>query len=53
VPDPLWQARIVDAGSKAFGNAEPLLYLAQDQHTGVGGNLAAVEAGDNGFAGDR
>ena len=53
VPDPLRQARVVDAGGKTFGNAEPLLDLTQDQHTGVGGDLAAVEAGDDGFAGDR
>ena len=53
MPDPLRQARIVDAASKAFSNAEPLPDLAQDQHTGVGGDLTAVEAGDDGFAGDR
>ena len=53
VPDPLRQARIINAGGKAFGNAEPLLDLPQDQHAGVGGDLAAVEAGDDGFAGDR
>jgi hypothetical protein len=28
VPDPLRQARVIDAGGKAFGNAEPLLDLA-------------------------
>ena len=53
VPDPLGQARIVDAGGQAFGNAEPLLDLAQDQHAGVGGELPAVEAGDDGLAGGR
>ena len=53
VADPPRQARIVDAGGQAFGNAEPLLDLAQDQHAGVGGELPAVEAGDDGFAGDR
>jgi len=53
VADPLRQARIVDAGGQALGNAEPLFGLAQDQHAGIGGELPAVEAGDDGFAGDR
>jgi hypothetical protein len=53
VPNSLRQARIINAGGKAFGNAEPLLDLPQDQHAGVGGKLPAVEAGDEGLAGSR
>ena len=51
--DPPRQARVVDAGGQALGSAEPSLDLAQQQHAGVGGELPAVEAGDDGFAGDR
>jgi hypothetical protein len=53
VPDPLRQARIIKTGGKAFGYAEPLLDLTQDQHAGVGGKLPTVEVGDEGLAGDR
>ncbi len=53
VPDPFRQTRISNAGGKAFGHAEPLLDLTQGQHAGVGGELPAVEAGDDGFAGGR
>jgi hypothetical protein len=51
--DPLRQARVVDAGGQALGDAEPLLDLAQQQHAGVGGELPTVEAGDDGLAGGR
>ena len=53
VPDPLRRARIVDAGGEAVGDAEPALDLAQRQQAAVGGELPAVEAGDERLAGDR
>ena len=53
VPDPLRSARILDAGREPVGNAEPALDLAQRQQAAVGGELPAVEAGDDGLAADR
>jgi hypothetical protein len=53
VPDPSRQTWIVDAGGQAVGDAKPPLDLAQRQDAGVGGELPAVEAGDEGLAGDR
>jgi hypothetical protein len=50
VPDPSRQTWIVDAGGQAVGDAEPSLDLAQRQDAGVGGELPAVEAGDDGSA---
>jgi hypothetical protein len=46
-------ARIVDAGGEPVGDLEPLLDLAQDQKAAVGRQPAAVEPGDNLFAGNR
>ncbi len=53
VPHALRQARFIDAGGQALGDAEPLLDLAQHQHARVGGQLPTIEAGDDGLAGDR
>ena len=53
VPDPLGQARIVDAGGQTFGQAEPALNLAQGQQPAVRGEQAAIEAGNNGLASGR
>ena len=46
-------ARIVDAGGETVGDLEPPLDLAQDQHTAVGRQTAAVEPGNELFAGNR
>jgi hypothetical protein len=53
VPDALRRTWVVDAGSEALGQAEPLLDLAQGQQAAIGGELPAIEAGDQGHAGDR
>ena len=53
VPNPLRRARVVDAGGEPTGDAEPALDLTQSQQATVGGQLSAVEAGDQGLAGDR
>ena len=53
MPDPLRRARVVDAGGEPIGDAEPLLDLAQGQQAAIGGQLSAVEAGNQGPAGDR
>ena len=45
--------RIVDAGGQTIGHFEPALDLAQNQQTAIGGQTAAVEAGDDLFAGNR
>ena len=45
--------RIVDAGGQTVGDFEPALDLAQNQQTAVGGQPAAVEPGDDLFAGNR
>ena len=46
-------ARVLDAGREPVGYAEPALDLAQRQQAAIGGELPAVEAGDDGQAGDR
>ena len=46
-------ARIVDAGGEAVGDFEPALDLAQHQQPAVGRQPAAIEPGDNLFAGNR
>jgi hypothetical protein len=51
--NPLRQARIIDADGRAFSNAAPLLDLTQDLHAGVEEDLAAVESGDDDFAGNQ
>ena len=53
VPDPLGSARVLDTGREPLSYAEPALDLAQRQQAAVGGELPAVEAGDDGKAGDR
>jgi hypothetical protein len=53
VPDALRRTRVVEAGGEALGQAKPTLDLAQGQQAAVGGQLPAVEAGDQGLAGDR
>jgi len=53
VPDPFCQTGIVNAGGHARSDAEPLLDLAQCEDAGVGGELPAIEAGEEGLAGDR
>src|SRR5512132_3615800 len=45
--------RIVDAGGQTIGHFEPALDLAQNQQTAIGGQTAAVEAGDDLFAGNQ
>ena len=45
--------RIVDAGGETVGDFEPALDLAQNQQTAVGRQPAAVEPGDDLFAGNR
>jgi len=50
MPDPLGQPGIIDAGGKAFGQAEPVLDLAQDQQPAIRGEQAAIEAGDDRLA---
>jgi hypothetical protein len=44
--------RIVQAGGQPLGHAKAALDLAQRQHPGIRGKLAAVEPGHNGLAGD-
>jgi len=46
-------ARIGDAGGETVGDPEPALDLAQNQQTTIGGQAAAVEAGDHFFSGNR
>jgi hypothetical protein len=46
-------ARIVDARSETFDHAEVRFDLAQRQQTAVRREGAAVEAGNDRFAGDR
>ena len=46
-------ARIVDTGGETVGDFEPLLDRAQNQQTSVGRQPAAVETGDDLFAGNR
>ena len=53
MPDPLRDPRVVDAGREPVGDAEPPLDLAQSQQAAVGGELPAVEAGDQRLTGDR
>jgi hypothetical protein len=53
VPHALRRAWVVDAGGEALGQAEPLLDLAQGQQTAIGGQLPAIEAGDQGLASGR
>ncbi len=53
VPDPPRRARVLGAGREPVGNAEPALDLAQRQQAAVGGELTAVEAGDQRLARDR
>ena len=45
--------RIVDAGGQTIGDFEAALDLAQNQQTAVGRQPAAVEPGDDLFAGNR
>ena len=45
--------RIVYAGGETIGDFEPALDLAQNQQTAVGRQPAAIEPGDELFAGNR
>jgi len=51
--DALRFARVPDAGRQPSGDVEAPLHLAQHQQPTVGREMAAVEAGDHGFAADR
>ena len=53
MPDPLRRARVVDAGRQAVGDTEPALDLAQGQQAAVGGELPAIEPGDQRLAANR
>ena len=53
VPDSLRGARVVDAGGEAIGDAEPMLNPAQGEQAAIGGELPAIEAGDQRLAGNR
>jgi hypothetical protein len=49
--DALGRARIIDAGGEAASHAKALLDLSQRQQAAIGGEGAAVEAGDDRLAG--
>jgi len=53
VLDPLRRARVVDASGEPAREAEPALDLAQGEQAAVGGELPAVEAGDETLTPDR
>ena len=53
VLDPLRRARVVDASGEPVREAEPALDLAQGEQAAVGGELPAVEAGDETLTPDR
>ena len=53
MPHPSGQAGILDAGRQTLRETKPLIDLPQRQNTGIGGELPAIEAGDDGLAAYR
>ena len=44
--------RVLDAGGEPFGDAQPLLDLAQDQQTTIRGEAPTIETGHERLADD-